>query len=87
MAKDVIGEDATSKATNLKEGEILGLVGPNGAGKTTLMRIIVGLIKKHGGSRIGNTEPGCDWIQRRLYARKKLRLMRFSTGLAACLTG
>ena len=34
---------------DLKEGEILGLVGPNGAGKTTLMRIIVGLIKKHGG--------------------------------------
>ncbi|MBQ9491294.1 MAG: ATP-binding cassette domain-containing protein, partial [Firmicutes bacterium] len=33
---------------DLKEGEILGLVGPNGAGKTTLMRIIVGLIKKHG---------------------------------------
>lgn len=33
----------------LKQGEILGLVGPNGAGKTTLMRIIVGLIKKHGG--------------------------------------
>ena len=33
----------------LKQGEILGLVGPNGAGKTTFMRIIVGLIKKHGG--------------------------------------
>ncbi|WP_026691037.1 ABC transporter ATP-binding protein [Alteribacter aurantiacus] len=35
---------------DMRKGEILGLLGPNGAGKTTTIRMIVGLIKKSGGS-------------------------------------
>ena len=30
-------------------GQAVGIIGPNGAGKTTLLRILVGLIRPHGG--------------------------------------
>ena len=33
----------------LKQGEVFGLIGLNGAGKTTLIKIILGLLKAHGG--------------------------------------
>ncbi len=35
---------------SVKEGEIFGVLGANGSGKTTLMRIMVGLLSRHGGT-------------------------------------
>jgi len=31
-------------------GEVVGFLGPNGAGKTTVMRLLLGLLRPHGGS-------------------------------------
>lgn len=44
-------QQAILKSVNLsvREGEIVTLIGPNGAGKTTLVRIMLGLLKPHGG--------------------------------------
>lgn len=33
----------------VREGEVHGLLGPNGAGKSTTIRILLGLLKAHGG--------------------------------------
>lgn len=35
---------------NVEQGEIFGLLGPNGAGKTTLVKILLGIIRKTGGT-------------------------------------
>jgi ABC-2 type transport system ATP-binding protein len=34
----------------VKEGEVMGFIGPNGAGKTTTIRILLGLLRKDGGT-------------------------------------
>ncbi len=34
----------------VNQGEIFGLLGPNGAGKTTFIKVLLGIIKKSGGS-------------------------------------
>ncbi|KSB86509.1 hypothetical protein LFZ31_15100 [Salmonella enterica subsp. enterica serovar Newport str. S09097] len=36
----------------IHSGYVTGLVGPDGAGKTTLMRMLAGLLKADGGSRV-----------------------------------
>ncbi len=36
-------------SSNIREGEILGLLGPNGVGKSTIFNIIVGLVKPNYG--------------------------------------
>lgn len=36
-------------ALELHRGEVVGLLGANGAGKTTLIRILLGLLRPHGG--------------------------------------
>lgn len=35
---------------NLQRGEIFGFIGPNGAGKSTTIRVLLGILKKSGGS-------------------------------------
>ena len=35
---------------NVPRGTIYGLLGPNGAGKTTLIKILLGIVRKTGGS-------------------------------------
>ena len=45
----------------VERGEMFGLIGPDGAGKTTTLRVILGLLKAHGGSvRTCGLEP---WTQ------------------------
>jgi ABC-2 type transport system ATP-binding protein len=34
----------------VEEGEVFGFLGPNGAGKTTTIRLLLGLIRPHGGT-------------------------------------
>ncbi len=42
-------------------GEVLGLLGHNGAGKTTTIRVLLGLLRPHGGTvRVLGAEPSVD---------------------------
>src|SRR5213593_1144232 len=43
--------------TEVRSGEVTGLLGPSGCGKTTLMRSIVGVQRIHGGSVTVLREP------------------------------
>ncbi len=45
----------------VERGEMFGLIGPDGAGKTTTLRVILGLLKAHGGSvRTCGLDPWTD---------------------------
>lgn len=45
----------------LEPGEVLGLIGENGAGKTTTLRLVMGMIRKDGGSvRLGSLDHLTD---------------------------
>jgi ABC-type Mn2+/Zn2+ transport system ATPase subunit len=54
-------------------GELVGLVGENGSGKSTLMQIVVGLLKRDGGS-VDQPCPKARQVTRRAH-RKALRLV------------
>jgi ABC-2 type transport system ATP-binding protein len=41
-------------------GEIFGLLGPNGAGKTTLIKVILGIVRRSGGSATLLGRPAGD---------------------------
>lgn len=54
-------------STEVRPGQITGLLGPSGCGKTTLMRAIVGVQKTHGGSVEILGEPaGSPSLRRRV---------------------
>ncbi|MSR57275.1 MAG: ABC transporter ATP-binding protein [Planctomycetaceae bacterium] len=49
----------------IERGTIFGLLGPNGAGKTTLIKILLGIVRKSGGSASLLGRPVGDRIGRR----------------------
>lgn len=52
----------------VERGEMFGLIGPDGAGKTTTLRVILGLLKAHGGSvRTCGIDP---WVERDELSRR-----------------
>lgn len=66
--KDVsknFGKTKALKGVNLElqKGEILGFIGPNGAGKTTTIRIILGILKGAGDSKVFGLDPWKDAIE------------------------
>lgn len=49
---------------SIRAGEICGLLGPNGAGKSTTVKILVGLLRRDGGSvRVCGFDPDVDPVE------------------------
>ncbi len=69
---------------NVEPGEVFALLGPNGAGKTTTLRILVGLIKRTGGTvRVLGEDPEAA----PLVVRRRLGYVTGGMGLYERLTG
>ena len=51
---------------DVNAGEVLGYIGPNGSGKSTTIRVLLGIIKKSGGSATitRSEEKGAQLLQR-----------------------
>jgi ABC-2 type transport system ATP-binding protein len=60
----------------VERGEIFGLLGPNGAGKTTLIKIVLGIVRKTGGSAflLGRTAGHRQSRQKVGYLPENLRI-------------
>lgn len=58
------GRNRVLKDVNLSvdSGEVLGFIGPNGAGKTTTLRIILGLLKCKGSSKVFGMDSWKDSV-------------------------
>lgn len=53
-------------------GEIFGLLGPSGAGKSTTQKLLIGLLRDHGGqATVWDKEPA-EWGTRLLRAHRGL---------------
>ncbi|WP_338770665.1 ATP-binding cassette domain-containing protein [Massilia sp. METH4] len=61
-----------------QDGQVTALLGPNGAGKTTLLRLLVGLLRRDGGTiHIDGIDPGSD----PLGARRRIGFLTDQFGL------
>lgn len=66
-------------------GEVFGLLGPNGAGKTTFIKILLGIVRKSGGSAQLLGKPAGDRLARKGvgYLPEHLRIPRHHNALTA----
>lgn len=69
----------------VKPGEVFGLLGPNGAGKTTLIKVLLGIIRRSGGtaSVLGNPAGSAASRRRIGYLPENLRVERHHTARTA----
>jgi ABC-2 type transport system ATP-binding protein len=69
----------------VERGTIFGLLGPNGAGKTTLIKILLGIVRKTGGTATLLGRPAGDRQGRRAvgYLPENHRIPRHHTGNTA----
>ncbi len=68
----------------VQPGEFLGLVGPNGAGKSTLLRLLIGLIRRTGGSA---TVFGLDPATETMAVRRRCSYLPGETSVYQQMTG
>lgn len=70
---------------NVSRGDIFGLLGPNGAGKTTFIKVLLGIIRKTGGSArmLGHQAGSREGRSLCGYLPEQLRVPRHLTGLTA----
>lgn len=71
----------------VRRGEIFGLLGPNGAGKTTLIKVLLGVVRRSGGSATMLGRPVGDRRGRRGvgYLPENHRIPRHHTGNSALM--
>ena len=69
----------------VEHGEIFGLLGPNGAGKTTLIKVLLGIVRRSGGSAtlLGRTAGDRAGRMKVGYLPENLRIASHHTALTA----
>jgi len=69
----------------VEQGEIFGLLGPNGAGKTTLIKVLLGIVRRSGGTAKLLGRPAGDRSSRLKvgYLPENLRIASHHTALTA----